>query len=413
MSLAGRKEVAYHDASGRRATAGVSMSIRHPATGASVRPALVSVGELFGGVERHLLGLCTYLAQRAGIEPALVLFYDRELARQARALGLSPVILPARHPYSLACVDDLAAALHRSGANLAHAHGYRALVTGALAKWRGRSAIPLVKTEHGRPEGLRRALPALSPAALRYAADRVATRRAARAVTYVTEAVARFYEQAHRGLSRRVVHNGIDPIERAGCPRPSELEAGGVNLGVVGRLSAVKGIPVALRALASPQVPENVRLYLVGAGPLDAALRREATDLGLGERVRFLGFRPDALHFIAHLDCLLMPSRHEGLPYTLLESMSLGTPVIGSRVGGIADVLQDGETGLLVPSEDPDALRRAILRITGDPGLGRALASAAARLQRSRYTLDDMGSRYLALYEECLSGPAHTTGSLP
>ena len=364
-----------------------------PSPRTNLRPALVSVGELFGGVERHLVGLSSYL-QRAGVDPALVLFYDRELARQVRALGLSPVILPARHPYNPACVNDLARALRESGANVVHAHGYRALVTCALAKGRARSEFALVKTEHGRPEGVRR---------FRYAADRWATRRAVRAVSYVTEAVARYYERAHRGVLRRVVHNGIDPIDRAECPRPPELEGGVAHLAIVGRLSVVKGISVALEALASPGVPEGIRLNVIGTGPLEEALRRDARNLGLGERVRFLGFRRNALDFIAHVDCLLMPSLHEGLPYTLLEAMSLGTPIVGSRVGGLADVLQDGETGLLVPAGDPGALRRAIVRVSADPGLGRALAGSAARLQRSRYTLDAMGGRYLALYEECLS----------
>ena len=114
--------------------------------------------------------------------------------------------------------------------------------------------------------------------------------------------------------------------------------------------------------------------------------------------MRFHGFQREILDWIAHLDALLMPSLHEGLPYTLLEAMSLGVPAIASRVGGLAEVLRHGETGLLVEVGDAAGLAGALAKLAGDPGYGREMGEAAAREQRERYTLDRMVDDYLAVY---------------
>ncbi|MBK6898704.1 MAG: glycosyltransferase [bacterium] len=205
-------------------------------------------------------------------------------------------------------------------------------------------------------------------------------------------------DHAHAGLPRRVIHNGIAPLDRAGRPRPAGLEPGLFHAGIVGRVSEVKGIVHALRALTSPAVPAHVRLDVIGTGPLLDELRHEAGALGVADRVRFHGFQRDILDWIAHLDALLMPSLHEGLPYTLLEAMSLGVPAIASRVGGLAEVLRHGETGLLVEVGDAAGLAGALAGLAGDPQEGRRLGEAAAREQRERYTLNRMVDDYLGVY---------------
>lgn len=362
----------------------------------NLRLALCAAGELFGGVERQLLGLCEYAQRRTGVPPALLLFHDRELARQARRLGVAPTIVPARHRYDPAQAARLAAALTVASADVVHAHGYRAAIACVLARRHWRGAV--VKTEHGRIEPSRGRPLVWAKSRLNTWLDTRATRRAD-AVCYVTDDLRRHWERRHRGLARHVVLNGIDPLEREGRPRPPELEPGPVHLGIVGRVSAVKGIPTALRALADGAVPERVRLSVVGDGPLLEPLRREAAALGLGGRVRLLGFRENVYDYLAHLDALLMPSLHEGLPYVLLEAMALGTPVFASRVGGLAEVVRDGETGVLLPVGDAAALRAAIVRLADDPAWGRALGAAARREQRERYTLERMGRETWRVYE--------------
>ena len=118
--------------------------------------------------------------------------------------------------------------------------------------------------------------------------------------------------------------------------------------------------------------------------------------------MHFLGFRRHIYDYLAHSDALLMPSLHEGLPYTLLEAMALGIPIIASRVGGLEEVLGDGATALLVPTGDCPALARAITRLHADPDLRRRLSENARRLQQAQYSLERMTERYLAVYREAL-----------
>jgi glycosyltransferase involved in cell wall biosynthesis len=117
------------------------------------------------------------------------------------------------------------------------------------------------------------------------------------------------------------------------------------------------------------------------------------------------GFQRNVYDYIAHCDALLMPSLHEGLPYTLLEAMALGIPVIASRVGGLAEVIEDGRTGLLLPPEDAPALAAAIRQLQRDAGLRARLGAAALEIQRSRYSLNAMTESYLRVYRDLQRQP--------
>ncbi|MFH1843440.1 MAG: glycosyltransferase family 4 protein, partial [bacterium] len=263
-------------------------------------------------------------------------------------------------------------------------------------------SFAVVKTEHGRTE------PAGNPlvwckSRLNRWLDGVATRRTRAAVCYVTDDVGRHFAGSHHGLTRQTLYNGIDPLRNEEYSRPDDLEPDRIQLGIVGRVSAVKGITYVLEALAGLDGLPDWRLNVIGSGPLQSALESQCRQLGLAETVRFLGFRRDVYRYLAHLDLLLMPSLHEGLPYTLLEAMSLGIPVLASRVGGLAEVLMDGETGLLVPSQDSDAIRDALKRLLTEPGLASALGAAAAAQVRQKFTLDHMGDRYWQVYEAAVA----------
>jgi glycosyltransferase involved in cell wall biosynthesis len=230
--------------------------------------------------------------------------------------------------------------------------------------------------------------------------DLLATRAARAHVCYVTRDLKERRGCAHAGLRTHVIANGVAGIERESCTRPAALCDQAFNLAIVGRLDKVKGHDLAIEALAARVMPENVHLYILGTGPCEHTLRNQANGYGISNRVHFLGFRRDVLDYIAHCDALIMPSLHEGLPYVLLEAMALETPVIASRVGGIAEILEDGITGLLIAPGDSSALVRAILRLNADRSLARRLAENARHLQRARFSLDAMTKRYVAVYRE-------------
>jgi glycosyltransferase involved in cell wall biosynthesis len=171
------------------------------------------------------------------------------------------------------------------------------------------------------------------------------------------------------GLRRDRLHVLTNP---APPPRdvPPEMLAPGTFV-FVGRLTRQKALGTAIEAIA--RVPE-ARLVLIGDGPERAALERVA-----GHQVEFRGSlsRDDALQTVAGAEAALLSSDWENLPHSAVESLSVGVPVVSTAVGGVPEVVRDGENGLLVPPGRPDALAEAIRRILEEPGLRERLAAGA------------------------------------
>jgi len=192
-----------------------------------------------------------------------------------------------------------------------------------------------------------------------------------------------------------VVRVGVLPNVTGGIAVPGEgtetVAAGerGAFL-FVGRLRIRKGVEVLLAALAGMrrQVPE-ARLLVAGDGEHRAALQERAAELGLGpESVTFLG-RADAARvrgLLAGARALVVPSTYEGMPLVVLEAMAAGIPVIASRVSGIPEVVVDGETGWLVPPEDPAALAAALQAVLADPAEAARRGEAGRRRVALRFT---------------------------
>lgn len=359
------------------------------------RIAICSVGELFGGVERHILGLLSGLKAK-NIDPLLILFHDGELALQAREQGLDPTILPANNAAPVTTSRLLARILQERKAQLVHVHGYKATVFCALARHWYR--LPMIKTEHGLPEPMGDSPVRALRNNLYHLLDRMATRAAVVTVCYVTKDLLTHHQRAHRGLRATVIPNGVATMDPSQFSRPFELRDGCLNLILAGRLDMVKGHHLAIEAITVKGLC-NAQLYIIGVGPRQAELRALADTHGVGNRVHFLGFRRNIYDYIAHAEILLMPSLHEGLPYTLLEAMALGRPIVASGVGGLAEVIEDGVTGLLIPPGDATHLAKAIVQLN-DPVLRRQLGDNARRLQETQYSLEAMTDRYLVAYRK-------------
>jgi glycosyltransferase involved in cell wall biosynthesis len=159
--------------------------------------------------------------------------------------------------------------------------------------------------------------------------------------------------------------------------RASYGSSGLVLLAFAGRLTEQKDVGTLLAALGS--VPDAA-LTLLGDGPERARLERRALELGLGQRTQFLGAgeRDDVLRLCRAADAVVLSSTWENLPHTVVEALSVGTPVVATAVGGVPEVVADGVNGLLVPPGDADALAGALRRVVEEPGLRDRLAAAAA-----------------------------------
>lgn len=361
--------------------------------------AIVTAGELFGGTERHVLGLGTYLQER-GLETRVFAFNDRELAGHCRSVGLPVTILPCRSSYDLDGPQRLDELFVRFRIRLVHVHGYRAAVNVALT----REVRPMVCTLHGEGEPSWRTPAQLIKDRVYRAGEAWACRRRRAVVCFVSNDLRRRHEHRYRGLERRTIANGIKPLERTELPKPHPpLSPGRLHAVAVGRLTRVKGLEFAISALSRLGADHPWHLDLVGEGELRNDLATLAADLGVADLVTFHGFRRDVEAVLAQADALVMPSLHEGLPYALLEAMSLGVPAIASDVGGLAEVLEHERTGLLVPVGDASALASALKKLGDDSALRNALGSAAAAEQRRRYTLSSMGDSYVTAYRHAVT----------
>jgi glycosyltransferase involved in cell wall biosynthesis len=186
-----------------------------------------------------------------------------------------------------------------------------------------------------------------------------------------------------RYLAEFAAQWGLEPgrIEVLVNPAPpsADVEAAALERGTfvfAGRLTRQKALPVALRALA--HVPD-ARLVVVGDGPMRSSLEGEAAALGVTERVRFVGAHPrdEVLRQLAGAEAALLTSDWENLPHAAVEALAVGTPVVSTAVGGVPEVVRDGENGLLVPPGDADAVAGAMRRILVEDGLRDRLAAAA------------------------------------
>jgi glycosyltransferase involved in cell wall biosynthesis len=182
-------------------------------------------------------------------------------------------------------------------------------------------------------------------------------------------------------------------------------------VGAIGRLVPQKAMHVLVDATpALLAAHPGLRVLIVGDGPLRADLEARAARLGVAHAVRFAGYQEDVVSAYAAMDVFVLPSRDEGFGLVFLEAMAVGVPVVGTRVIGSEDAVEDGVTGLLVPYADPAALAAAVRGILASPDLAGRLRDTAAERVRRVYSREQCAARVEQLYRELLhartAGPA-------
>jgi glycosyltransferase involved in cell wall biosynthesis len=205
-----------------------------------------------------------------------------------------------------------------------------------------------------------------------------------------------------------IVPSGVDThsfrdLDRAAARRALGLDADAQVLAIVASLHGRKGHAVLLEALARlARHGAQPHCLAAGTGPEGQELQDLATRLGLGARMRWLGQLADVRPVLAAADVVVMPSLAEGLGVAAIEAMAAGRPVVASAVGGLPELIADGEQGLLVPPGDPDALAGALGRCLADPALCARLA-AAGRLRAEAFSTIAMARGTEAVYERALA----------
>lgn len=147
----------------------------------------------------------------------------------------------------------------------------------------------------------------------------------------------------------------------------------------------------------------RLKLWLLGVGPDEGRVRALAAALGLDDGVRFLGFRSDLEHVLSLADIMVHPSHMEGVPLAVLSGLAAGLPVVATAVGGLPEVVRDGESGILIPPGQPETLASVVLDLAADEARRRSLGARARRFIEEEYSLDAAARRVTTLYKEMLA----------
>lgn len=351
---------------------------------------------LSGGTCRHILDLLA-LVDAKHLQVDVVCPTESELWRaleRAPAVRLHPF---TTHRYPAASdLTSFVRLLRLVGdADVVHAHSSKAGLLARLATAVTGNSASCVFTPHGWSFwGLRG-----RPAGLCAAFERLAARWC-HAIIAVSahERDAGLRRRIGRPSQYRLVPNGIDLERFTVAHRPVEG-----RIVMVGRLARQKRPDLAIRALAllRPRLP-HAHLQLVGDGPLRRQVEHLVHELNLSPAIQLLGPRNDIPELLNSAHCLLLTSDYEASPLSVLEAMSAGVPVVTSRFGGVAELVDDGRTGIVV-DPDPASIAGALYQLLSDAHLARALGNAAHAEAHLRFSRVRMAAETIAVYGEVLA----------
>ncbi len=360
--------------------------------------------EGFYGAERIILELGQFFQNASfyswvGVlndlrEPCLALF---EKAKERR---IPTKLFLCRSSLDVGCLLDIIKTIKTLQIHLIHTHGFKADVYGWIAA--RCTGIPIISTQHGFTHKTRwiRVWESLSLYFVRKM-DKVIG---------VSQEILETLKRHHIPSDRLDwIPNGVTvPKLFHGSSAQFQKEYGmdskTKTIGIIGRLSVEKGHAFFLKALqrVHSQFP-NLCAFVIGEGPLKESLKSQAHALGLDAVVHFLGFRSDMERVYPMLDIVVSSSIREGLPLTILEAMSYGKPVVATKVGGVASLIQNGMNGLLVEPRNEEALAHAILFLLTHPAHVRQMGKAARMFVQENYSVKKMCERYQRVYEALVS----------
>jgi len=385
-----------------------------------VKVLLVVHGLPVGGTEVMVCHLARNL-RAGGVEVEIAcLDVVGELGEELRDDGFAVTLYGRRSGFDLGLARRIAAHVRKSDVDVVHAHQYTCFFYAALASVHRR--FPLVFTEHGRffPD-------------LRSLKRRVFNRLLggrADAITAVSSGVrdSLVNVEGFRRERIEILRNGID-IERfaaaAAESKPAARRRVGLPehrfiVGTIGRLDSIKNQALLLAAIERvARDGLDPLLVIAGDGPERASLEERARRLGIADSVRLLGMRSDTPRLLACFDVFALSSLSEGTPMTLLEAMAASVPILSTGVGGVPEILVDGEEALLVDGVPPDFRNVGIAasaeylerfatrlsRLATDVDLRRRLANSAHIRVRREFSLEAICRRYFEIYETCARKP--------
>ena len=372
----------------------------------------IASGDRWAGAEVQLLTLLKGLQQIPDVRLCAIFLNEGRPASEARRIGIEVCVLDESELSFFRILAGAGRFLAGKDIQVLHSHRYKENLLAAFLARRYRVPVH-VSTYHGAPE------PFTGWRGLKQGAIQLLDRQVS---LHMTDRIISVSEELRASLLRRVpankvvmIHNGIDDAavssrltateakQRLGIPADSPV------IGTAGRLEPVKRLEIFLNAAQSigREMP-NAKFLIAGDGTEAARLRSLAASLGFRERVLFLGQRDDIYDVIRAMDIFVFCSDHEGLPMALLETLYLGVPVVARPVGGIAEVIQDGTSGVFVHSADPSELASACVALLRDALRREALTRAGIAIVARAFTSRHSAEQTAALYRS-LSGNARAS----
>lgn len=325
------------------------------------------------------------------------------VSQALESAGVKPFLIPAKGRLNVRYLRKLVRLIRRLQIDLIHAHLFGATLYGGMA---GRvCGIPVVGTLHGEPD--------LPESSLLTQVKYAVLRRTISKMVLVSKALSgSFHARGSFPTERsQVIYNGIE-IERfahAAASVDSEIfrtHPDDILVGAVGNFRPAKALDVFVRA-AAILLREDSRYRFLVAGEKDEMIfpvvRALADQLGLRDRIVFLGFHPRVEEVFAALDVYVSSSTREGFSLTTVQAMAAGVPVVATRSGGPEEIVEDEETGLLVDVGSPEQIATAVERLTRDGPFAEKVTSAARSAAGERFSLTRMTDEYEALYTELLT----------
>jgi glycosyltransferase involved in cell wall biosynthesis len=352
------------------------------------------------GPAKVLLDFCE--SARGQVDPVIVVFQrgrpeTTDFRRECHRRGVRVAVLREHHRYDISALTRVLRVARSLRPELIQTHGYKADFVGLAV--RSCLGIPWVAFSHGRTdEGPKvRLYDALDEFIIRWA-DRIVAVSEARRVAL----------QARGCWPTRIVtiHNAIEMPPAAGVDAASVRREFGLDesrpvVAVVGRLSPEKGHSYFVDAMAEvARALPGAQALIVGDGQEEGRLRAKVAALELGAVIRFAGYRRDMNRIYSAIDLLVLPSLSEGLPNVVLEAMAHGRPVVGTRVGGVPEAIEDGVSGFLVPPADAHALAQATVTLLRDAARRGSMGAAGRERVEHSFSVRARAERILSVYNE-------------
>lgn len=370
-----------------------------------------SIVHIFSGNE---IGGCSAVAfslikklETSGLRVFVLLLRESSLHESAKRCGLKVTIIPRQSKLDWSLIKKIRTFMKEIGCGLIHTHSIGSTFYGRAAKL----LLPgthLVTTVHA--DTLNQLCEALGSPLMAYGFYKLDSAMAIMSDRLLPVSNALADLLVARGMPRSkvtVIRNGIDlPALLPGDDVASVRAEFGLShdvrvVAAVGRLVPLKNLGLFLdMAKVLLDRRDAVRFIIIGDGPLRAMLERMACDLGVREKVIFTGWRSDMARLYRLMDVFVLTSTMEALPVSVLEAMAFGKPVVATDVGGVPEIVRDGETGLLVRARDGSALCEAVTALLDDASRRRLIGQAGRKRVEQEFSMEVMAEKVCRVYAE-------------